>query len=237
MADNYQTNIPTTTGAIFGSDEVVVNTATVHVPAVKIMIGTEGAAEGYAGAGNPMPISGTVSLAAGTASVGFVGLSTGGAIYLKTPSGGDIPADTTSGLAVKFVTAQSVTVAAGTATIGTVHLATSAHIAPSLATDTWGPKTVNVTASGTNALVTSPGANSSLYVTAIRVVNRATTVSTPIGLSDGTTRDKSVAAANGGGYVMQYKPHWKLPGNTALNCVVCEACNVDVTVHFYSGAT
>jgi len=107
---------------------------------------------------------------------------------------------------------------------------------PALATGDHGPKVTNITASGNTALVTSAGANTSLYVCGIKVVNLATTVGN-IGLSDGTVRDRGPAAANGGGWLNQFNPPWKLPGNTALNAVATASINMDVTVHFYSGAT
>lgn len=480
MADNFQTNIPTTTGLVFAADEVVISTATVLVQRLKIHLGTDGTTEGDVGAGNPLPItpgsgavftvSGNVTLAAGTATVGTVALqsnaavalnagtatigtvfsvlrtatggnipadtvsglgvkfvsaqpvtinggtatigtvalqaaaavalnagtatignvnlSTGGGIYLKTATGGDIPADTTSGLAVKFVNAQavnstlqagtatigtvalqagasvvlgagtatigtvnanfasgsgfflktatggtvpadvtsglmvrfgaaqdvnlatgqgfilrtptggdvpadttsglgvkfvnaqpvtinagtatvgsvilspgtatvgtvninavpagtatigSVILGAGTATAGTVHLATTESVTlntqPSTATDARGPRVTNVTASGSTSLATAPGTNTSLYITSIMANNTATTVSPKLSLSDGSTRVRSSLAANGGGFVMPFNPPWKLPGNTALNASVTAAADIEITVHYYTGAT
>lgn len=375
MADNTQLNIPTTTGNIIASDEVVIGLQTVQVQRIKVHLGTDGTSEGDVGAGNPLPVtpgsgavftvSGTVALAggtatvgtvnvasgagfflktatggnipadttsglgvkfvsaqpitieagtatvgtvalqaaaavalnAGTATIGNVNLSSGAGIYLKTSTGGDIPADTTSGLAVKFVNAQSVNatlqagtatvgvvtvnslpagtatigsvalgagtatvgtvvlnalpagtatigsvvLGAGTATAGTVHLATTEAVCintqPSTATDSRGPKTVAVTTSGTTALVTAGGASVSNYITCIMANNTATTVSAKLSISDGTTRVRSSLAANGGGYVLNFNPPWKLPGNTALNASIGTTADIDITIMFYTGAT
>ncbi len=63
----------------------------------------------------------TVILGPGTASVGFVlGNASDLGVGLHTATGGVLPADTTSGLAVKYVNLPSIVMAPGTATIGTV---------------------------------------------------------------------------------------------------------------------
>jgi fibronectin-binding autotransporter adhesin len=422
MADNVQLNLATTSGSIIAADECVINTATVAVQRMKIGIGTDGAYVGDVALDNPLPVrpgtgvvftvSGNVTLAAGTATVGtftvntlpagtatigsvilgagtatigtvalpsgqtiqlaggtatvgvvsvsnfpaFVlvsGSSHAGAFHLETSTGGLIPADTTSGLAVKFVNTPSVnaTLGAGTATIGTVELQTSAAVAlkagtatvgtvtvntlpagtatigsvvlgagtatvgtvtvntlpagtatigsvvlgvgtatvgsvilspgtatvgtvlvgagtatigsvvlgigtatvgtvhlsttdfvtlnaqPLTATNSRGPKVVNVTATGTTALVSAVGANTSIYVTSIMANNTATVVSPKLSISDGETRLRSSLAANGGGYVFNFHPPWKLAGNTALNAIVTAGCDIEVNVHYYSGVT
>ena len=172
-------------------------------------------------------VSGTV-LEAGTATVGTVALQAAAALALNagTATIGTVNIQTATTIQVS---ATGIPLTAGTATIGTVNVANK--IAPSPATNTRGPLTVAVTASGTTTLV-SGVAGQSIYITALAASNRGATLRTAFGPT-GDLRYAMNLASGGGGFVQNFEPAWQLATGARLVVVATDAITADVNVHFY----
>lgn len=98
---------------------------------------------------------------------------------------------------------------------------------------THGPRVVNITTTGDNAIVAAPGAGQSIYVTNIFLSNDGTSKVT-CNVKDGTTtRMTANMAADGGGVNRDFNPPWKLTANTALNAALSATGDVDVNVHYF----
>lgn len=80
-----------------------------------------------------------------------------------------------------------------------------------------GPKLVTVSTSAVVALVAAPGANLSIYVTMIACSNASGTNTRAYIKESASAVQCMFMAANGGGFVIQYDPPWKLSANTVLN--------------------
>lgn len=99
---------------------------------------------------------------------------------------------------------------------------------------THGPKTVTLTLTSDAALVAAPGAGQSIYVTSISASNTSATKSR-VDIKDGTTiRYSMMLAADGGGFVQDFNPPWKITANTALNGALGTAVtDVRANIHYF----
>jgi len=100
-----------------------------------------------------------------------------------------------------------------------------------------GPKTTTLTGVTTVALVATPGASKSIYVTSLSASNTSATLSR-LDVMDGSTIRHSMAlAASGGGFVQAFDPPWKITANTALNGILgVTVTDVRVNVHYFEAA-
>lgn len=99
------------------------------------------------------------------------------------------------------------------------------------------PATATLTLTTDAAIIAAPGASLSLYITHIAASNTSATKSR-LDLKDGaTTRISMMCAADGGGFVWQGKPWWKLAANAALNGALGTAVtDVRVNVQYFIAA-
>lgn len=85
-----------------------------------------------------------------------------------------------------------------------------------------GPRMVNVSVSAATELIASPGTGLSIYVTQLMVSNSS--VAGPVLARIGTSASASAVvmmmAANGGGFVMNFDPPWKLSASERALCSV-----------------
>ena len=99
------------------------------------------------------------------------------------------------------------------------------------------PLWVNATAAGETVFISSPGANSSLYVNKVTLVNAntsAVTVSLKEG-SSGTVKWQGYLASSGGSVGLSWGPRgWKLAANTQLIIYLSATGNVDCSVLEYT---
>lgn len=104
-----------------------------------------------------------------------------------------------------------------------------------VASETQGPISVNATSLGDTTVISAPGVGLSIYVTCVLLSNNGTAkirVALKEG-SAGSTRWRATLAADGGGFVSEFNPPWKLPGNTALVINLSAAGDVDCNIHFF----
>lgn len=98
-----------------------------------------------------------------------------------------------------------------------------------------GPKTVTLSTTTQTDIVAAPGAGLSVYVTSISCSNTSAT-KVRIDLKDGTTvRWSMELAADGGGFVQEFNPPWKITANTAFTAQLSAAVtDVRVNCHFFT---
>ncbi len=98
------------------------------------------------------------------------------------------------------------------------------------------PATATLTAASDAEVIAAPGASVHIYITGIQVSNASAT-KTRLDLREGpagTIRKSMALAADGGGFVANFKPFWKLPANTALTGILSGAVtDVRVNVDYY----
>lgn len=98
---------------------------------------------------------------------------------------------------------------------------------------THGPKTLTKSTTAIEDLVVAPGAGQSIYVTSLSASNTSST-KTRLDTSDGATiRDSMMLAADGGGFVKEFKPAWKITANTALRVALSAANEVRINCMYY----
>lgn len=98
------------------------------------------------------------------------------------------------------------------------------------------PRTVQATASGQTVVVSSPGANVSLYINKIMMCNSGATDSVVSLLPGGagTTVFKAVVANSGGCTAAVFGPRgWKLAANTQLTASLSATTTIDINVMEY----
>jgi hypothetical protein len=84
-----------------------------------------------------------------------------------------------------------------------------------------GPRMVQVSTSATATFIAAPGAGLHVYITQLSVSNAGTVLTTAqIGTSASLGQVTMVAAANGGGFVLNYDPPYKCQSNEAVLCRV-----------------
>lgn len=84
-----------------------------------------------------------------------------------------------------------------------------------------GPRMVQVSTSATATFIAAPGAGLHIYITQLSVSNAGTTLTTcQIGTSASLGQVTMVSAANGGGFVLNYDPPYKVQSNEAVVCRV-----------------
>jgi hypothetical protein len=102
-----------------------------------------------------------------------------------------------------------------------------------------GPICVVVSTSATTALIANPGAATSIYITQIAVTNGGPTITAAYAYPASATSSaicRLHAAANGGGFVLNYDPPIQIPANTALNGrVKPNVSEVLFNIHFFVG--
>jgi len=99
-----------------------------------------------------------------------------------------------------------------------------------------GPVMLQRSTSATATLITAPGAGNHIYVTALQVSNAGTVLtSAQVGWSGSPQLVTMVCAANGGGFVMNFDPPWKVASNEAVICRVDpnSSGNVYFNVNFF----
>lgn len=80
-----------------------------------------------------------------------------------------------------------------------------------------GPRMVQISTSATATFIAAPGAGFHIYVTSLQVSNIGTVnTSAQIGWSGSAALVTMAAAANGGGFVMNFDPPWKVNSNEAV---------------------
>lgn len=208
---------------------------------------------------------GAVSLAAGTAKIGFIG---------KISAGVVLAAGAANIGSINNISA-AVVLAAGANNIGTlngisatviaamvrVKLSASAAIADNTVGMSWGdkfgrqviinnhpsllpsashgPKTVTISTSASVALIAAPGAGLCAYVTGLTVTNGSATLTRADCYVASATAGPDVAqylAASGGGFAMKFDPPWQISANSVLNArVKPNVSQALFTIHFYVG--
>lgn len=84
-----------------------------------------------------------------------------------------------------------------------------------------GPVMVQRSTSATATLIAAPGAGLHIYLTSLAVSNAGTVLtSAQVGWSASGALITMVAGANGGGFVMNFDPPWKVASNEAVLCRV-----------------
>ncbi|MEE8262730.1 MAG: hypothetical protein V3R83_09740 [Gammaproteobacteria bacterium] len=98
-----------------------------------------------------------------------------------------------------------------------------------------GPKTITLSSTTQTDVVAAPGAGQSVYVTGISASNTSSTFAR-LDLKDGTTVRVSMGlAADGGGFVMEFNPPWKITANTAFTSQLsATVTDVRVNAHFFT---
>jgi hypothetical protein len=124
-------------------------------------------------------------------------------------------------------------------------LVVSLYMAPQVRNaDVVGPKTVTLTAATNAAVLAAPGAGLSLHITRVKAGNGSATL-TRLELveggadagTDGTIVDSMPLAANGGGFVFEYDPPYKLPTNTAFKARLSTGVtDVRLNIHYFTSA-
>lgn len=103
----------------------------------------------------------------------------------------------------------------------TLNVTTSNPWVVNLRSASHGPKMVQLSTSATATLIAAPGAGLHIYVTSLAVSNIGTVnTAAKIGGSDSIGLVTMIAAANGGGFVMNFDPPWKVESNGPVNCCV-----------------
>lgn len=99
------------------------------------------------------------------------------------------------------------------------------------------PVTVTLTLTTDAVIIAAPGVGLSLYITHISASNTSATKSR-LDVKDGaTTRISMMLAADGGGFVWQGSPYWKMAANAALNGALGTAVtDVRVNVQYFISA-
>lgn len=102
-----------------------------------------------------------------------------------------------------------------------------------------GPKNIVASTSAAVVLIADPGASNSIYITQIMAGNFSSTLTRArIGTSASPSYVVQALAANGGGFVLNFDPPWKLSANsTAICSVKPNVSEVNFTVNFYVDAT
>ena len=98
-----------------------------------------------------------------------------------------------------------------------------------------GPTTTNATDSGDTVVISSPGANLSLYIATVMMMNRDS-ANVVVSLAEGSSDNikwRGEIASEGGAGAFSSRSLWKLPENTQLAVNLGAASNVDVSVMDY----
>lgn len=102
-----------------------------------------------------------------------------------------------------------------------------------------GPKTLQLSTSATATLIAAPGAGLHIYVTSLAISNSGTSPTDAfIGWSASIAVVVMSCAANGGGFVMNIDPPWKVQSNEAVLCYLNKNTlgNCYVNVNFFVAA-
>lgn len=157
-------------------------------------------------------ISGTPSvvIAAGTANIGTLNdISRTVQVQIQTPfTINNISRTVEVTVSTPFtINAISATVTVTTANPYIINIPSASH----------GPRCIQVSTSATATLIAAPGAGLHIYVTGIGCANAGTNLTgVLVGWSGSLQQVNMVAAANGGGFVMNFDPPWKVQSNEAV---------------------
>ena len=219
-------NISGTVAAVLGAGAANIGTINNISATVTAVLGA-----GSANIGTLNGISATVSvvLAAGTANVGRIN---------------DISATVTVSGNVNISATVTAVLGAGVANIGsvnnisaTVMVAVAGYTPATMAimSASHGPKCVTASTSANVTLVASPGAGLFVYVTQLMVGNNSSTKTLArIGTSASISTVVQPLAADGGGFVLNFDPPWKLSASEAAVCSVKpNVSQVYFTINFY----
>lgn len=160
----------------------------------------------------PINISNTPSvvLATGTNNIGTLnGISATVQVQIQTPfTVNNISRTVEVTVSTPFtINAISATVTVTTANPYILNIASQSH----------GPRMVQISTSATATLIAAPGAGFHIYVTSLQVSNIGTVnTSAQIGWSGSAALVTMAAAANGGGFVINFDPPWKVNSNEAV---------------------
>lgn len=175
--------------------------------------------------------AGGISLAAGTANIGFINnISATVAVVLAagTANFGTLnnisrsvevvisgtPTINNISRTVEVVVSTPFTVDAISATVTVTTTNPWVVAAPS---SSHGPKMVVISTSTTATIIVAPGAGNFVYVTSLAVSNGGTVnTEAHVGPSVSTSYVTMFLQSAGGGFVMNFDPPWRLPGNEAL---------------------
>lgn len=160
------------------------------------------------------PATANVVLAAGTANFGTLNdISRTVQVAIGTPfTVNNISRTVTVVVGTPFtIDAISATVTVTTANPYVVNTPSASH----------GPRMVQVSTSATATFIAAPGAGLHVYITHLAVSNAGTVLTQcQIGTSASLGQITMIAAANGGGFVLNFDPPYKVQSNEAVLCRV-----------------
>ncbi len=209
------------------SAPVVLGAETALIGAISIAAGTSNI--GFInGISATVTIAGRISLGAGTANFGTLNdISRTVEVHVSTPfTINNISATSVVGLSyvTDLTSGAQVVVGDSLNSAIRVHLVADDFASGVIAvmSTSHGPKSIVCSVSANTSLIVSPGGGISVYVTQLAVSNHAASyaVQARIGTSASASTIQMYLAPNGGGFVMNFDPPWKLSASEAAICSV-----------------